>query len=87
MVDCFTSQLLTYGFVASKVDLYLFVCNYGGTLTYLLLYVDVMLLTGSDASYINTFICQLQTHFDMTDLGTLTYFLGLEVYQKPSGIC
>lgn len=77
--DCFTTQLLTFGFVASKADPSLFIRNSSDTVTYLLLYVDDILLTGSDASYIDSLVCQLQSHFDMTNLGTLKYFLGLEI--------
>lgn len=48
-------------------------------LTYLLLYVDDIVLTGNDVSYIDHLITQLKTQFDMTDLGSLSYFIGLEI--------
>lgn len=83
---CFTSQLLTYGFVASQVDSSLFVRNTHGSITYLLLYMDDIILTGNDNSYIDNLVSQLKTVFDMTDLGVLSYFLGLEVKYKSSGI-
>lgn len=84
--ECFTTQLLSLGFVASLSDPSLFVRNVGGSLTYLLLYVDDVMLTGNDLSYIDLLVVQLKQSFDMTDLGSLTYFLGLEVQRKASGI-
>lgn len=83
---CFTSQLFTYGFVASHVDSSLFVRNVCGSITYLLLYVDDIILTGNDRAYIDSLVSQLRVVFDMTDLGTLTYFLGLEVKHQSTNI-
>ena len=52
----------------------------------LLVYVDDIVITGSDS----TLLAQLKTHlsksFHMKDLGPLTYFLGLEVHRSPSRI-
>ena len=51
-----------------------------------LVYVDDIVITGSDS----TLLAQLETHlsksFHMKDLGPLMYFLGLEVHRSPSGI-
>lgn len=59
--------------------------NVSGSLTYLLLYVDDIMRTRNDSSYIDTLVHQLKDSFDMSDLGCLTYFLGLEVQRKSSG--
>lgn len=84
--ECFTSHLLPMGFVASSADSSLFVRKYGSSITYLQLYVDDIIVTGSDPSYINTLVSQLRLQFDMTDLGCLKYFLGLEIARTAAGI-
>jgi len=51
----------------------------------LLLYVDDLFLTG-DESLIEEVKGKLSAEFEMKDLGSLHYFLGLEVWQKEDGI-
>lgn len=84
--ECFTSHLLSLGFVASHSDTSLFVRNFGDNLTYLLLYVDDIIVTGNQPSYIQQLITQLRSRFDMADLGPLRYFLGLEITRSSLGI-
>ncbi|KAF3672166.1 hypothetical protein FXO38_06237 [Capsicum annuum] len=47
--------------------------------TYVLVYVDKLILTGSDSDFITAFICSLDQQFSLKDLGSLNYFLGIEV--------
>lgn len=49
---CFTSHLLTLGFVTSAADSSLFIRRTTDSITYLLLYVDDVIVTGSFTSYI-----------------------------------
>lgn len=49
-------------------------------------YVDDLLVTGSDISMINEFKLQMAAKFEMSDLGRLTYYLGIEVVQHEDGI-
>ena len=42
------------------------------------LYVDDMLLTGSKPEAIVEFKSQMHSEFEMSDLGRLNYFLGIE---------
>lgn len=44
------------------------------------------MITGSDTSYIQSLIVQLSQKFVMKDLGTLNYFLGIEVVTSPTGL-
>lgn len=44
----------------------------------LCLYVDDLLITGSNKDEIDDLKVKLKTEFEMMDLGELTYFLGLE---------
>lgn len=57
------------------------------SLTYLLLYVDDIVLADNHSLYIYYLIHQLKTQFDMTDLDSLPYFLGLEIKCVSSSIC
>jgi hypothetical protein len=81
-IDSFPMSL---GFNKSKADsnLYYKVVDDGPMI--LLLYVDDMFLTG-DEKLITESKRNLATKFEMKDLGTMHYFLGLEVWQRPSEI-
>ncbi|KAK2440889.1 putative mitochondrial protein [Trifolium repens] len=50
------------------------------------LYVDDLLITGSSKDEIVKLTNQLSTEFDMTNLGGLRYFLGLEFTKTSSGL-
>ncbi|GKA21721.1 ribonuclease H-like domain-containing protein [Tanacetum coccineum] len=47
--------------------------------SYLLLYVDDIILTASSTALLQQLINSLHREFDMTDLGALNYFLGISV--------
>ncbi|GJT50877.1 ribonuclease H-like domain-containing protein, partial [Tanacetum coccineum] len=53
----------------------------------LLLYVDDIVITGNDDIGINEFKLFLSTKFLIKDLGTLKYFLGIEVIENDLGLC
>ncbi|GKE22725.1 ribonuclease H-like domain-containing protein, partial [Tanacetum coccineum] len=52
--------------------------------TYLLLYVDDIILTASSTSLMQRIISSLHAEFAMTDLGQLNYFLGPQLTLKRS---
>src|SRR3954469_6595882 len=51
----------------------------------LILYVDDMVITGSDPAAISALKQHLQSEFEMKDLGFLRYFLGIKVTYSSSG--
>ncbi|KAL6328776.1 hypothetical protein AAG906_003793 [Vitis piasezkii] len=71
--------LLQFGFINSIADTSLFIFNNHGTILYLLVYVDDIIITGNNVEAAQTFIQQLSQRFSLKDLGPLTYFLGVEV--------
>ncbi|KAF8401977.1 hypothetical protein HHK36_012928 [Tetracentron sinense] len=74
------------GFSQSGYDPSLFIRSSSHGIVVLLVYVDDILLTGSDTSGIVELQQVLQSSFHMKDLGSLTYFLGLEVSRTDRGI-
>ncbi|RDX74673.1 hypothetical protein CR513_45548, partial [Mucuna pruriens] len=62
-------------------------CDYEHTLFVKInLYVDDLIFTGNDELMFIKFKSSMKHEFDMTDLGKLRYFLGLEMLQQLDGI-
>eukprot|EP01018_Ginkgo_biloba_P037318 Gb_14989 [translate_table: standard] len=78
---------LDTGFVRSSIDsnLYMKVRD-SMSVTFIVLYVDDLLITRNDVSMISDLKKDLQMNFEMTDLGLLHYFLGIEVWQMPGRV-
>lgn len=49
-------------------------------------YVDDLLVTGSSVAMIEDFKRQMNQVFEMTDMGLLSYYLGIEVEQNKGHI-
>jgi hypothetical protein len=81
----FISVITTAGFSSSEHDPALFVHVSPKGRTLLLLYVDDMLITGDNSDHISHVKKHLSKEFQMSDLGPLSYFLGIEVHQTPKG--
>ncbi|KAK2968675.1 hypothetical protein RJ640_001578 [Escallonia rubra] len=50
------------------------------------LYVDDLIFTGNDSTMFDKFKRSMMVEFDMSDLGMMHYFLGIEVKQSAAGI-
>uniref|UniRef100_A0A2N9IPC5 Integrase catalytic domain-containing protein n=1 Tax=Fagus sylvatica TaxID=28930 RepID=A0A2N9IPC5_FAGSY len=81
----FSSTISQHGFSASSYDSALFFRRSDHGITLLLLYVDDMIITGDDVQGIQDLKRFLGQHFEMKDLGPLSYFLGLEVSSSSDG--
>ena len=75
----FTFHLLHLGFIASMADRSLFIFQSSGTIIYLLLYVDDIIVIGNNSSQIAHLITTLSQVFELKDLGPLSYFLGIQI--------
>ncbi|XP_075099266.1 uncharacterized protein LOC142176097 [Nicotiana tabacum] len=73
-----TEALLDMNFSQSHYDYSLFTKRIGVYLVVILLYVDDLLVTGSNLFLIQQVRKDLQEKFKMKDLGELKYFLGIE---------
>ena len=60
-------------------DSYLFIFQSSGTIIYLLLYVDDIIVIGNNSSQIAHLITTLSQVFELKDLGPLSYFLGIQI--------
>eukprot|EP00253_Pinus_taeda_P008918 PITA_08918 len=80
------SFLLESGFSRCHSDNTVYTKKVGKSFIILVLYVDDLILTGSDPNLINHVKSSLKKKFEMTDLGHLHYFLGLQVLQSKEGI-
>ena len=57
-----------------------------GQCIYLIIYVDDIVITGSDQDGIQKLKQHIFNHFQTKDLGKLKYFLGIEVAQSNSRV-
>lgn len=80
------NYLLGVGFINTISDSSLFIFNGSQHIIYLLVYVDDIIVTGSNEDMVTRFISTLAARFSLKDLGMLSYFLGVEVLSQPSGI-
>eukprot|EP00253_Pinus_taeda_P025299 PITA_25299 len=74
------SFLLETGFSRCHSDNTIYTKKVGKSLIILVLHVDDLILTGSDPNLINHGKSNLKKEIEMTDLGHLHYFLGLQVF-------
>ena len=56
----------------------------GSTITFLVLYVDGILLNGNDVCILSSVKAWLSKNFSMKDLGEATYVLGIRIYRDRS---
>jgi hypothetical protein len=84
--ESFTTQLLNLGFHSASADSSLFIYRDGSIIAYLLLYVDDIVLTGNHPSFLTQLISNLNKVFELKDMGTLNYFLGLQIQRSSQGL-
>lgn len=78
--------LSSLGYLRSPNEHTLYVRNVEGELIIVSLYVDDLLIIGSNPSKVDEFKEAMNCEFEMTDLGIMSYFLGMEINQTSSGI-
>lgn len=82
--DSVKVALLKWGFQNTKSDSSLFLLKGKDHITFLLIYVDDIIITGSNTKFLQAFITQINDVFSLKDLGQLHYFLGIEVKRDTS---
>jgi hypothetical protein len=74
------------GFKKGIVDNNLYIKSEGDNLLVVLVYVDDIIFGCTNESTIEWFDSSIQTEFEMSMIGELSYFLGLQVNQSSAGI-
>lgn len=80
------NHLLQSGFRNSLADTSLFTYTNGSQQTYVLVYVDDIIVTGSDPRHISTVLQSFAQRFSIKDPVDLHYFLGVEVTRSSAGL-
>nr|GEY83823.1 retrovirus-related Pol polyprotein from transposon TNT 1-94 [Tanacetum cinerariifolium] len=71
-------------FYHSRCDSSMFIYRQGSQVAYLFIYVDDIILTALCPTLLQQIISSLNNEFNMTDLGTLNYFLGISANRNPT---
>ena len=83
----FSSVVQEFGMLRSTADHSVFYHhNSSGQCIYLVVYVDDIVITGSDQDGIQKLKQHFFTYFQTKDLGKLKYFLGIEIAQSSFGV-
>ncbi|KAH9671623.1 retrovirus-related pol polyprotein from transposon RE1 [Citrus sinensis] len=77
--DKLKETLIKWGFQNSRADTSLFLKKEKGSMIMILIYVDDILITGPNSKVLEDFISYFSSVFALKDLGSLSYFLGIEV--------
>jgi hypothetical protein len=81
-----SSKLVELGFKESKEDTSLFYLNTSKLVTFILVYVDDIIVASSKSNATVALLNKLSDEFTLKDLGDLHYFLGIEVSKIKEGI-
>ncbi|KAF5476189.1 hypothetical protein F2P56_007924 [Juglans regia] len=73
-------------FGLNLADTSLFVFHQKSNIIYLLLYADDIIITCNNSSILDSFTRKLNSEFATKDLGSLSYFLGLEASPTSDGL-
>lgn len=78
--------LMSLGYARSANEHTLYVRRKENECTIISLYVDDLLIMGSSSNQLIDFKSTMHKEFEMTDLGEMSYFLGMEIHQSHHGI-
>jgi uncharacterized membrane protein YciS (DUF1049 family) len=73
-------------FKRGTIDNNLYIKTEGNDLLNVLVYVDDIIFGSNNASLVQWFASSMQSEFEMSMLGELSFFLGLQITQRSEGI-
>ncbi|XP_019088608.1 PREDICTED: uncharacterized protein LOC109127710 [Camelina sativa] len=79
-------HLLDTSFTNSLADTSLFIRASGSTLTYVLVYVDDIIVTGNHSAIVEKVLQSFAQRFSIKDPTDIHYFLGIEVSRSSDGL-
>jgi hypothetical protein len=77
--------LLEHRYVMRSVDKTLFTLNHGTDFLLVQIYVDDIIFGGSSHTLVSRFQEMMESEFQMSLMGELTFFLGIQVKQMKQG--
>ncbi|KAJ9567534.1 hypothetical protein OSB04_003500, partial [Centaurea solstitialis] len=80
----FDERIKEFGFVKSEFEPCVYTKFSGSIVTFLVLYVDDILLIGNDVPTLQSVKSWLSKCFQMKDLGEAAYILGIKIYRNRS---
>jgi hypothetical protein len=78
--------LLEHGYVMGSVDKTLFTLKHGTDFLLVQIYVDDIIFDGSSHTLVSRFQEMMENEFQMSMMGELTFFLGIQLKQTKEGI-
>jgi hypothetical protein len=75
-----------HGYIMGSVDKTIFTLNHGTDFLLVQIYVDDIIFGGSSHSLVYSFQRMMDLKFQMSMMGQLTFFLGIQVKQTKQGI-
>lgn len=81
--DTLDSELIKIGFLKNEMDRCLYMLCAENKICYLLVHVDDMILSSNDEKLIENVSNQINKKFEMTDLGHVKHYLGIEISKDP----
>ncbi|GKE17397.1 retrovirus-related pol polyprotein from transposon TNT 1-94 [Tanacetum coccineum] len=84
--DKLSSFLIEHHFTKGIVDPTLFTRRHGGDILLVQVYVDDIIFGSTNPDFSKRFANLMKNNFEMSMMGELKFFLGLQVHQSPRGI-
>ncbi|KAJ9536691.1 hypothetical protein OSB04_un000164 [Centaurea solstitialis] len=84
--ETLTNHLLSNGFKRGTIDTTLFLKKEGDDLLLVQIYVDDIIFGSTNPELCTKFSKIMETEFEMSMMGELNFFLGIQVKQNPDGI-
>nr|GEW09010.1 hypothetical protein [Tanacetum cinerariifolium] len=84
--DELSKFLISKGFTKGTIDLTLFTIRYEEDILLVQIYVDDIIFGSTNPKYSKRFEKLMHSRFEMSLMGEMKFFLGLQIHQSPSGI-
>ncbi|GJY45445.1 retrovirus-related pol polyprotein from transposon TNT 1-94 [Tanacetum coccineum] len=84
--DKLSNFLMSKGFTKGTIDPTLFTIRYGEDILLVQIYVDDIIFRSTYPKYSKKFEKLMHSRFEMSLMGEMKFFLGLQIHQSPRGI-
>ncbi|GJV36375.1 retrovirus-related pol polyprotein from transposon TNT 1-94 [Tanacetum coccineum] len=84
--DELSTFLMSKGFTKGTIDPTLFKIKYGEDILLVQIYVDDIIFGSTNPKYSKRFEKLMHSRFEMSLMGEMKFFLGLQIHQSPKGI-